>query len=63
MLVVGVFSDTKKLSPITRLILQTLIIYFSVYLLNNMISSTNLQILDLILENKFLSIFLQLSVS
>lgn len=57
-LIVGIFSDTeKKLSPVSRLILQTTLIYTCVYFFKNTISSTNLQILDLILEYKILSIF------
>lgn len=57
-LIVGIFSDTeKKLSPVSRLILQTSIIFISVYLFKNTISSTNLQILDNVLNYKFLSIF------
>ena len=55
---VGFLSDTKVLSsPKIRILLQTIIISCTVYILNIQISSTRIEFLDSLLEIKFLGIF------
>ena len=66
MLVVGVFSDTKKLSPITRLILQPNYLFFSLFIkqydIFNKSSDTRFDIREQISFNFFYN-FLYLNIS
>ena len=57
-LIIGLFSDTNIISsPIKRLALQIIVLFLFIIMSDTNVEVTNLEYLDILLENKFFSIF------